>query len=514
MIVTDRSANLSSLSTDLLVLALTNSDIAEKKGNKKSQPKQKNGLSFSLLNSHFSGFLKTALETARFKTADQSSFFFTLQHSKISSLLAFGFDDQSSTDDEFSLHQKYRNLGSAIITQAKKIHAKSISISAENLDLQRESLFCALVEGLVLGGYEYTAYKSKKDSTRFHPTIAILNGKRIDDRLHARAQELCAATSLARDLINMPPNVCTPAHLVSVAKDVAQKGKLKLQVFDKSQLQKMGAFSLLSVAKGSSLPPYLIKLVYQPPATKGSGKTKVISIVGKGVTFDTGGYSLKPADGMIGMKGDMAGAACVLAVMQAVSALKPNVEVRGYIPTTENMVNGEATRVGDIVTAMNGKTIEILNTDAEGRLILADALTLACRDKPSIIIDVATLTGACMVALGMQYAGIFSDDQKLTQDIISTGAVEGERYWPLPLAPEYAASIKSTVADLKNIAGNRWGGATIAGLFLKEFVSKDVRWAHLDIAGPSDSDSDRGFIKTGGVGFGVRTLTRFILNQR
>jgi leucyl aminopeptidase len=253
-------------------------------------------------------------------------------------------------------------------------------------------------------------------------------------------------------------------------------------------------------------------MTYVP--VKRTAKTKVISLVGKGITYDTGGYSLKPGDSMIGMKGDMAGAASVLGVMKAVARLKPNVEVRGYIPTTENMINGEATRVGDIVKAMNGKTIEILNTDAEGRLILADALTLACKDKAHIVIDIATLTGACMVALGMQYAGVFCDDQKLTDDIIEQGAIAGERFWPLPLAPEYAASIKSSVADLKNIAGNRWAGATIGGLFLKEFVTPETRWAHLDIAGPSDADSSRGHIKQGGVGFAVRTLTRMILNQR
>ena len=490
--------------TDLLIIPVIESDLAPLKSKKAGNHPLLHQLDFELR-----GGLLAYIGTRSFKGKADESLLISGISLSVPNILLVGVDRTSQ--DSFTQHGSYRSLGALLAKKAKEVSARNVHVATTHLSIEQESKLTSFIEGVVLASYEYTAYKSKKSESTFIEQVTFLQSKKLDERVVSRALELSHATSFARDLINMPPNDCTPPHLVAVAKEVAQKGKLKIQVFDKAALEKMGAHSLLSVSKGTVLPPYLIKLTYQP--TQKTSKTKVVSIVGKGITYDTGGYSLKPSDGMIGMKGDMAGAACVLGVMQAVSRLKPSVEVRGYIPTTENMVNGEATRVGDIVKAMNGKTIEILNTDAEGRLILADALTLACKDKANIVVDIATLTGACMVALGMQYAGIFSDDEKLSQEIITQGAVEGERYWSLPLAPEYAASIKSSVADLKNISGNRWAGATIGGLFLKEFVA-DTRWAHLDIAGPSDSDSAYGHITQGGVGFGVRTLTRMILNQR
>lgn len=501
----------SNFSSDLLIIPVTEAHVATLKGQKKSI-KSSFYASPSLvsLDAMLGGSVAPLLLKRKFSGKKDERLLLTGLSQAFPAILLVGFD--ATVADLFLKHDQYRSLGAHIAAVAKEVCATNAAIVPSVLSLDKESLFAAFVEGLILGGYEYTAYKSKKPETVRLQEFSLIPCKRIDERFLLKAQTLADATAFARDLINMPPNDCTPPHLVAVAKEIATQGRLKIQIFEKAQLEKMGAHSFLSVAKGTSLPPFLIKMTYVP--VKRTAKTKVISLVGKGITYDTGGYSLKPGDSMIGMKGDMAGAASVLGVMKAVARLKPNVEVRGYIPTTENMINGEATRVGDIVKAMNGKTIEILNTDAEGRLILADALTLACKDKAHIVIDIATLTGACMVALGMQYAGVFCDDQKLTDDILEQGAIAGERFWPLPLAPEYAASIKSSVADLKNIAGNRWAGATIGGLFLKEFVTPETRWAHLDIAGPSDADSSRGHIKQGGVGFAVRTLTRMILNQR
>jgi leucyl aminopeptidase len=496
--------------SELIVVTVNETEISKAQTGKKPTNTGSYGtFTFLSLNLLVGGKLRDLLSKRSFKAQSGESVLISGLSEDFPNILVIGFDTQNQ--DVFSKHETLRFIGALISSTARELHVKSTSILTSHLSLEKESSFCAMIEGISLGGYEYSQYKSKKADPLKLEEIIFVNHKKIDERILQRAITLSESTSFARDLINMPPNDCTPPYLVSVAKTIASKGKLKIQIFERAQLEKMGAHSFLSVSKGTSLPPFLIKLTYQP--IKKNSKTKVVSLVGKGITYDTGGYSLKPGDSMIGMKGDMAGAACVLGVMQAVSTLKPNIEVRGYIPTTENMINGEATRVGDIVKAMNGKTIEILNTDAEGRLILADALTLACKDKANIVIDIATLTGACMVALGMQYAGLFSDDEKLSKEIIDQGSIAGERFWQLPLAPEYAASIKSPVADLKNISGNRWAGATIAALFLKEFVT-DTRWAHLDIAGPSDSDRSSGYIKQGGVGFAVRTLTRMILNQR
>jgi leucyl aminopeptidase len=280
---------------------------------------------------------------------------------------------------------------------------------------------------------------------------------------------------------------------------------MQVQVFDKARLAKMKAGALLSVAQGSQTPPYLIKMTYKPT---GRTKRKVISLVGKGVTFDSGGLSIKSGAGMMDMKCDMSGAATVIAAMQAIAAVKPSCEVRAYIPATENMINGRATRPGDVVKASNGKSIEILNTDAEGRLILADALCLAEKDGCDQIIDLATLTGACLVALGKDYAGLYSTSEKMVKGLSEAAAHAGERVWHMPLADEYRSLIKSSVADIKNIGGPH-GGSITAALFLQEFV-ENTDWAHLDIAGPAFTASASDYISKGGVGFGVGTLVRYV----
>ncbi|RMD84066.1 MAG: leucyl aminopeptidase, partial [Candidatus Dadabacteria bacterium] len=259
----------------------------------------------------------------------------------------------------------------------------------------------------------------------------------------------------------------------------------------------------------SAQPPYLIRLRYAP-------RTKVdekhIAIVGKGITFDSGGLSIKIGEGMYTMKSDMSGAAAVLAVMSVIRSLKIQRQVTAYIPTCENMVSDRSQKPGDIVKAINGKTIEVVNTDAEGRLILADALSLAVKDGADIIIDLATLTGACMVALGAKYAGLFSTSRELAKELIHAGEKAGERLWELPLAKEYEHQLKNTVADVRNISGTRWGGAVTAALFLKEFVGRTT-WAHIDIAGPAFASADDLYIKKGGVGFGVRTLINWLSRE-
>jgi leucyl aminopeptidase len=294
--------------------------------------------------------------------------------------------------------------------------------------------------------------------------------------------------------------------LVNSAKEIA-KGKkdLKVRVYDKEQLEKMGAGGLLAVNQGSDHEPYLVHMVYKP---EGNIKKK-IAIVGKAVTFDSGGLSLKPAEYMMSMKCDMGGSAALLGLFSVIDNINPQVEVHGIFGAVENMPSGKAIRPGDVIKALNGKTIEILNTDAEGRVTLADTLSFAVKKKPDLIIDLATLTGACVVALGEEISGVMSNNPELANKILIAAASAGEKMWELPLEKNYKKLLKSDIADLKNIGG-RYGGALTAGLFLEEFVDK-TPWAHLDIAGPAYAERPiNSYEKKGATGHGVRTLIEFI----
>lgn len=293
----------------------------------------------------------------------------------------------------------------------------------------------------------------------------------------ANAQAVANGTDLTRDLGNLPPNLCTPSYLAKQARDLGKEWKLKVEVLEEADMKKLGMGSLLAVSSGSRQPPKLIVMQYM-----GAAKTKKpIVLVGKGITFDTGGISLKPAPEMDEMKFDMCGAASVLGTMRAVAEMKLAINLTVVVPTCENMPDGNATRPGDIVRSMSGQTIEILNTDAEGRLILCDALTYSERFKPDTIIDVATLTGACVIALGNEAAGLFANDDALSSELKAAGDYTCDRAWPMPLWEEYHEGLKSNFADVGNVAG-RAGGSITAACFLSRFT-KTMRWAHLDIAG-------------------------------
>ena len=423
-----------------------------------------------------------------------------------SSIVICGWNaDEKNTSKRIDRISQYRKLGCTIFENAKKRNAKTAGVSFGSINIFEEENFSAFIEGLELSAYEYNLYKEKKSSENISlSSLTILSDKKTPNKILSYAKKIVDSVFIARDLINMPPNDCSAKYLVEKAKEIAKERKIKLEIFDKAKLEKIGAGALLAVAKGSEEPPYLIKMTYKPSYKP----SKVISIVGKGITFDSGGLSIKPAGSMEDMKDDMSGAAAVLGAMNAIAQVGANVEVRAYIPTCENMINGKAVRPGDVVKSLSGKTIEILNTDAEGRLILADALHMADTDGADIIIDLATLTGAVMVALGTRYAGLFSDDDELVENIKKAGEYSGEKFWHMPLASEYEPLLKSRIADLKNIGG-RYGGSITAALFLKSFVKK-AKWAHLDIAGVAFEESDRGYVKKGGVGFGVATLTRFV----
>jgi leucyl aminopeptidase len=324
-----------------------------------------------------------------------------------------------------------------------------------------------------------------------------------------RARIYSEATALARNLINEPPSRMNPARLAEEAKTLVKPASISVTVHEKKELEKLSMGALLGVGSGGAVPPRLVELIYKP-----AGKAKkTVALVGKGITFDSGGLSLKPAQSMETMKDDMSGAAAVIGVFQALAELKPKVEVRGYLAIAENMPGCGAQKPGDVVKAFNGKTIEVLNTDAEGRLVLADALSYACSKKPDVVIDIATLTGACVIALGHLLSAIMTNNDALSENLIEAGKQAGERFWPLPLVKDYQQDVKSKIADLRNIGARRGeAGTIIGGLFLQEFVAADIPWAHLDIAGPSWTDSDQPYCPTGGTGHPVRTLLRYIEN--
>ena len=304
--------------------------------------------------------------------------------------------------------------------------------------------------------------------------------------------------------MNTPASDMTPSVLAEKATEIAEREGLALTVLDEVAIANEGLGGLVGVSRGSDQPPRLIELVYDPPGARGS-----VAVVGKGITFDSGGLSLKTADGMETMKTDMSGAAAVIGAMSVLRTAGVQTKVIGFVPTTENMPGGRAIKPGDVLKIRNGKTVEVLNTDAEGRLILADGLSLAVEERPDAIIDLATLTGACVVALGMKMAGLMGNDEGWIGQVRGAADRAGESVWPLPLPEEYRKDLDSEIADLKNITGNRGGGALTAGLFLSEFAG-EVPWAHLDIAGPARASGDDGYIAKGGTGFGVRTLVEVL----
>ena len=365
------------------------------------------------------------------------------------------------------------------------------------------------VEGALLALYQFNAPKQKTEIKEIDSIIIFDPGsKNIESVKNGleKARSIASGVYLARDLVNLSPNIATPSFIASVAEEFAKNLGLNIFVGDRlwAEEQKMGAF--LAVSKGAGETPRFIVLEF----LNGKDDKKPIILIGKGITFDSGGLSLKPSEGMQAMKSDMAGAAAVLGTMKAIAQIKPELNVIGIAPCTENMPDSQAYRPSDVITASNGKTIEIISTDAEGRMILADALVYASRYQPEVVIDLATLTGACVVALGEGIAaGLFSTHDYLTKKLVHSGTVTQERVWPLPLWDDYKKKIQSDVADMKN-TGGRTGGVGSSAVFLKEFI--DYPWVHLDIAGMSLSEKGGAYSPSGATGFGVRLLVDFIRN--
>lgn len=409
-----------------------------------------------------------------------------------------------------------RKIGATIVRRARDAKAKNVATivhGAGVAGLPTREAAEALAEGMRLGAYRFHAYKSKKTKEgEKHGVAKIIlceseRGKIAPaERGLEDARVLAEATMLARDLVNTPSMEMTPAKMAEVAQDVAKPGSgVRVEILDAKKMRALGMHAALAVGKGSQHEPVGVHLSYKPKDAK-----KKIAIVGKAVTFDSSGLSLKPADGMMTMKIDMAGAASVLGLFKALAVLKPRVEVHGIFLAVENMPSGTAYRPGDVVTAMNGTTIEVLNTDAEGRVTLADALSYAAAMKPDAIVDLATLTGACVIALGEDISGLMANDRKLADRILNAARETGEPVWELPLYEPYQEMIKSKVADIKNIGGRHCAGTITAALFLQHFVD-NLPWAHLDIAGPSYAEKEtRPDLPFGGTGCGVRLLVKFL----
>jgi leucyl aminopeptidase len=385
---------------------------------------------------------------------------------------------------------------------------RSVATTLGQVGRSAEGSAAAVVEGMLMGGYRFDRYKSKADDDRSGPSEVALLGKAADTRkvksAISRALTIADAVNLARDFVNTPSADAVPEVMAGHAKAIARKAGLKVKVWAPAELQKGGFGGILGVGQGSANPPRLVELSYDG----GRAGAAPIVIVGKGITFDSGGLSIKDAKNMEWMKVDKGGASAMLATMKAISTLKVKANVIALLPFAENMPSGSAQRPGDIITHRNGKTSEVLNTDAEGRLILADALSLAVERKPAVIIDAATLTGACMVALGPEVSGVFGNDKALVKEVLAAGESVGEPSWELPLFDGYRKLIESPVADIKNIGGP-YGGAITAALFLKEFVG-ETPWVHIDIAGPAWTDGGNALGPKGATGIPVRTLVEFI----
>jgi len=368
----------------------------------------------------------------------------------------------------------------------------------------------AVALGGLLGGYSFTRYRPGAAPPA---ALTVLAGPGVTGA-GPRAQALAGGVSLARDLVNTAPSDLVPAALAEEAERVAAAAGLGAEVLDEKALSENGYGGIVGVGQGSVHPPRLARLEYTPAQHDGAaGAPKTVVFVGKGITFDSGGLSLKPPKSMETMKSDMGGAAAIIGAMQAIAALQPDVRVIGYLPLAENMPSGSAQRPSDVLTIYGGKTVEVLNTDAEGRLVLADALARSAADSPDVLVDVATLTGAQLVALGPRIAAVMSNDDELRDGVVAAAGRAGEAMWPMPLPGELRKGLDSTVADLANVAPDRFGGMLVAGLFLREFVPDGVRWAHLDIAGPAFNEgAPHGYTPKGGTGAATRTLVQIALD--
>jgi leucyl aminopeptidase len=461
------------------------------------------------------GLLSKATEITGFKgKKEQCVDLIAPQGLKAARIVLVGLDKPSTYSAE-----DWLNLGGTVrgLVTGKEAPSAHIFLETNTGDVAASDV-ANFALGALLRGYTFKKYKTKsrkKDGAAgandrsLKKVVVHCADPKAATGAFAPARAIAEGVTFARDLVNEPANILGPAEFAARAKALTKLG-VQVEVLGPAALKKLGMNALLAVGQGSARPSQVVVMQWKGAGVKGG---EPIAIVGKGVTFDTGGISLKPAAGMEDMKGDMAGAACVVGLMHELAARKAKVNVVGVIGLVENMPSGSAQRPGDVVTSMSGQTIEVLNTDAEGRMVLGDCLWYAQeRFKPKAVINLATLTGAVMVALGKEHAGLFGNNDKLADDLIAAGAATGEKLWRLPLGPKYDKQIDSKIADMKN-TGGKWGGSISAAQFLQRFIKEGTPWAHLDIAGTAMSSVDSEINRSWGSGFGVRLLDRLIADQ-
>jgi len=458
----------------------------------------------SELNDKVEGLLQTLIEEEAFEGKAGTTAITRLRvGSPIKKIGIVGLGSSDAMDLE-SLRR-----GAAIAARlAQKAKSASLGISFPVWNNGQSLTVQALTEGVILALNKDSRFKSEPAKNTTELSQVHLIAFPGEEAAITRAEAICEGVILARELVAAPPNVVTPEKLADTAAEIAKDYGLKLQVLERDACEQLGMGAYLGVAKASDLPPKFIHLTYSP---KGTAKRKV-AIIGKGLTFDSGGLNLKTGgSGIELMKIDMGGAAAVLGAAKAIAQLKPDVEVHFISAAAENMISGHAMHPGDILTASNGKTIEVNNTDAEGRLTLADALVYADQLGVDAMIDLATLTGACVVALGDDIAALFSPNEELAKSLNSAASLSGEKMWQMPMEDKYFEGLKSVVADMKN-TGPRAGGSITAALFLKQFV-KETPWAHIDVAGPVWTDKENGYNSPGATGYGVRMLVQWVSSE-
>ena len=479
------------------------------------------GIAFSQLNRALSGSLDKACRDEKFEGKLGQTIIYNVQEDlSAKRILIFGYGARS----EYGL-RRARRFAATVAGVARKTGADSCALTLTITEVPADpqkvySAMQGLAEGVIHGSYQFTKYKSKSDSSHKLKEAKIafsaddvrgMNGAMLRDAL-AKGRIIAESANTTRDLVNEPANHLYPAKLGDFAKSLAKKFELDFKQLNPRDLEKQGMNLLLGVGGGSSREPKLIHLLYKPEKKLSKG-APVIALVGKGLTYDSGGLSLKPTDSMVNMKNDMGGAAVVLGAMQAIAGLQPDCVVHGIIPAAENMPDGNSIRPGDVIRSKSGLTVEVMNTDAEGRLVLADAIAYALEQKPTDIMDFATLTGACLVALGPSTAGAYASSETMAQDIKDAWIKTGEKFWPMPLDSDLREQLKSDIADIKNL-GEKWGGSITAALFLQAFVGNGFpRWAHFDIAGPVMHGNEQIFQAKGATGFGVATCVEYILKR-
>lgn len=459
---------------------------------------------FTKCDSALDGYLERLIASKEFRAKTNTTHLVhTLGKLPAERLVLVGLGKKSELNDE-----RLRQAAGNAIQVLRKARVAS-SATTLHIAGSTKTALEAVISGTILGSYSFDIYKTKDKGERFNVEgMTLLLPKDTDVKaaqaILTRAESICQGVRLARDLVSHPGNVVTPAYLADTAQELASSHGLKCRIYEQAEMETLGMNALVGVGKGSAEPPRLIVLEHHGADVK----SRPVVLVGKGITFDSGGISIKPGAGMEEMKTDMAGGAAVMGTMLAAAKLKLPLNLIGIIPTAENMPDGKAYKPGDVLTSMSGLTVEITNTDAEGRLILCDALHFGKDSKPAVMIDLATLTGACVVALGHEASGLMGNNQPLLDALKNAGECCGERLWPLPLWDEYGEAMKSDIADLKN-AGSRDAGSITAGWFLKQFVGK-TKWAHLDIAGTAWSDKPRPYCPKGATGVGVRLLIEYL----